>query len=140
MTLSNLIDQILAKQTFAVLGVSRNPEKYGYIVYQKLKSAGYTVYAINPNADSVGGDPCYPNLENVPVQVDCLVTVTPPEITEMTMTNAGRLKIPFVWMQPGSESLSAENLAHAGGMQVVSGGSCIMVSISKRQDRHVTSS
>ena len=140
MTISSLIEQILGKKTFAVTGVSRNPDKYGYIVYEKLKSAGYSVYAVNPNTDSIGSDPCYPRLENIPVQIDCLVTVTPPEITETTISDAGHLKIPYVWMQPGSESLTAENMANARGIQAVSGGPCIMVSIIKRQDRHVGSS
>jgi predicted CoA-binding protein len=132
-SLRTLIEQILEQKRFAVTGVSRNPEKYGNIVYQRLKAAGYTVYAINPNTDSIGGDPCYPSLDNVPAPIDCVVTVTLPHVTEKTMRDAGHLKIPFVWMQPGSESTSAYNLARSLSMQVISGGPCIMVSIAQRQ-------
>ena len=136
MTTHSLIDKILDLKVFAVTGVSRDPEKYGYVVYRKLKSAGYTVYAVNPNSDSIDNDPCYPGLDNLPGIVDCVVTVTPPEITESSMLGAGRLKIRYVWMQPGSESASACNQARAQGLQVVSGGPCILVSITQRQDRH----
>ena len=139
MTTQSLIDRILEFKVFAVTGVSRNPEKYGNIVYQKLKSAGFTVYAINPNSDSIDNDPCYPGLENLPGKVDCVVTVTPPEITAETISQAGRLKIECVWMQPGSESISACNSARAQGIQIVSGGPCILVSLTQRQDRHVRS-
>jgi len=55
------------KNVFAVVGASRNPEKYGHRVYRDLKEAGYTVYPVNPNADEVLGDKCYPKLESLPV-------------------------------------------------------------------------
>ena len=137
MSLRTLIEQVLEQKSFAVTGVSRNPEKYGHVVYQKLKAAGYTVYAINPNTESINGDACYPSLDNVPGPIDCVVTVTPPEITEKTMRDAAHLKIPFVWMQPGSESTPAFNLAQSFSMQIVSGGPCIMVAVAKRQGRNV---
>ncbi|MCX6379817.1 MAG: CoA-binding protein [Armatimonadetes bacterium] len=132
-----LIDTILSETNFAVTGVSRDREKYGYKVYQALKAAGYRVYPVNPNADTIDGDACYPSLDSIPVSIDCLVTVTPPEVTEATLYIAGRLKIPFVWMQPGSESLAAVNGARAFSMQVISGGPCIMVLIKQRQARLV---
>lgn len=137
MSLRTLIEHVLEQKVFAVTGVSRNPEKYGHIVYQKLKAAGYTVYAINPNTDAIGADPCYPSLDNVPDKIDCVVTVTPPTVTEKTVRDAGHLRVPFLWMQPGSESTSAYNLARALSMQVVSGGPCIMVSVAQRQAHHV---
>lgn len=131
-----LIEEILEQKRFAVTGVSRNPEKYGYKVYQALKSAGYTVFAVNPNADTIDGDPCYPSLDNLAGQIDVVVTVTPPEITEVTIHLAGRLRIPFVWMQPGSESTAAFNLARGFAMQIISGGPCIMVAAAQRRARN----
>jgi predicted CoA-binding protein len=130
------MEEILEKRSFAVAGVSREREKFGYKVYRALKTAGYTVYAINPNADTIDTDPCYPSLDNVPGPVDCLVTVTPPEVTEEIVRVAGHLRIPYLWMQPGSESTAAFNLARANSMQIVSGGPCIMVAIDERQARN----
>jgi predicted CoA-binding protein len=131
-----LIEHILDQKVFAVTGVSRNPEKYGYQVYQRLKGAGYTVFAVNPNADEIEGDPCYPSLDNVPGQIDCVVTVTQPEITEETMLTAGHLRIQYCWMQPGAESTAAINKAQAYSMQLISGGPCIMVAIGQRRARN----
>lgn len=128
---------MLDQKRFAVAGVSRDPEKYGYKVFRSLKSAGYEVYAINPNADQVDGEPCYPTLDNVPVAIDCLVTVTPPEVTEEIVTTAGHLKIPYLWMQLGSESTAAFNLARGFSMQIVSGGPCIMVAVAQKRARAV---
>lgn len=134
-----LVEEILDKRVFAVTGASRDTDKYGYKVYKSLKnaalSAGYKVYAVNPNADSVDGDPCYPSLDNVPDSIDCVVTVTPPFITEETVNTAGHLRVPYVWMQPGSESTPAFNAARANSMQIVSGGPCIMVALQTRRTR-----
>jgi uncharacterized protein len=132
-----LIEHILEQRRFAVTGVSRNSEKYGYKVYKALKAAGYTVFAVNPNAETIDGDPSYPSLDNVPGTIDCLVTVTPPPITEETIRLAGHLGIQLLWMQPGSESIPAFNLARANSMQIISGGPCIMVAVSIRRRREL---
>ncbi len=129
MSTRSLIEEVIACKKFAVSGVSRDEEKYGNKVYRALKAAGYTVYAINPNAEDIDGDPCYPGLFSLPGSVDCLVTVTPPEITENTIRDAAHLKIPYLWMQPGSESTAAYNLGQAGSMRIVSGGPCILVAL-----------
>ncbi len=130
-----LIEQILDQRRFAVSGASRSPEKYGYKVYKTLKAAGYTVYPVNPNAETIDGDPCYPTLDNIPDTIDCVVTITPPAVTEEIVRAAGHLKIPYVWMQPGSESTVAFNLARSNSMQIVSGGPCIMVATAQRRAR-----
>lgn len=135
MSTRGLIEHILDQKRFAVTGVSRNPEKFGYKVYQTLKGAGYTVYAVNPNADAIDGDPCYPSLDNLPNAVDCVVAVTPPAVTEETMLNAGHLHIPCCWMQPGAESTAAINKARSYSMQLIAGGPCIMLAIAQRRER-----
>ena len=132
-----LVEHILDLRRFAVVGVSRDPDKYGYKVYKALTNAaqqgGYVVYAVNPNTDVVDGDACYPSLDNLPEPIDCVVTITPPLVTEEVVHIATRLKIPYLWMQPGSESTAAFNIARAGSMQIVSGGPCIMVSLAHRR-------
>ena len=127
-----LIREILAHRVFAVVGASRDPEKWGNRVYHSLKRHGYTVYAVNPNAESIDGEPVYPLLDNVPGQVDCAVTVVQPEVTFEIVRTAARLEIPYVWMQPGSESEPAINESQAVGIQAVYGGPCIMVESDRR--------
>ena len=135
MSLRTLVEHILEQRTFAVCGVSRDRDKYGYKVYRSLKLAGYKVYAVNPNADMIDSDPCYPSLDNIPAEIDCVVTVTKPEITDEMIGVAGRLRIPLLWMQPGSDSGGSYNLAVSKGIQVIHGGPCIMVAIKARRNR-----
>jgi predicted CoA-binding protein len=92
------------KHIFAVIGVSRDPEKYGSKVYLNLKMTDHEVYPINPNTDSVLGDKCYPTLKDLPVKPDVVSIVVPPNITEKIVIECRELGIDKVWMQPGSES------------------------------------
>ncbi|MDE2127845.1 MAG: CoA-binding protein [Armatimonadetes bacterium] len=131
MSMRDVMEQVLAQRRFAVAGASRDPDKPGHSVYTVLKAAGRTVYAVNPNAETIDGDSCYPSLDTLPGPVDCLVTVTQPEVTQSLLIDAGRLGIPYVWMQPGSDSLAALHYAQAFSMQVVAGGPCIMLALKR---------
>jgi len=104
---------------FAVVGVSRNPRKYGYKVYKDLKSSGYKVYPVNPNANKIDGQKCYPSLTHLPEKPDVVVTVVPPEVTEKIVKECKELKINKVWMQPGSGSKKAINFCKKNKINVI---------------------
>ena len=51
----------LAQKRIAVTGVSRTAAGHGgNTVYQRLRERGYDVFAVNPNAEQVEGDPVLP--------------------------------------------------------------------------------
>jgi len=114
------------ENVFAVVGVSRDPEKYGHQVYRDLLNAGYRVYCVNPNADKVLGNKCFPNLEVLPVKPDVVDVVVPPKITEQLVKTCKKLGITKVWMQPGSESEAAIRFCEENSIEVVH-GVCVMV-------------
>ena len=59
--------EFLEHRRIAVTGVSRTPKTHGSnIVYQRLRQRGYEVFAVNPNADEVEGDPCFLDLKSIP--------------------------------------------------------------------------
>jgi len=129
---ADLIKKILErKNVIAVVGASRDPEKYGHQVYRDLREAGYTVYPVNPNAAAILGDRCYPDLESLPVKPDVINVVVPPEVTKEVVKSCKELGITNVWMQPGSESEKAIEYCEANGIDVVY-GVCIMVERSKK--------
>lgn len=134
MSTRSLIAEILEKRCFAVCGVSDDPAEAGFKVFKILKNAGYTVYPVSESIDKVDGDLCYPTLDNIPEKIDCLVTVTTPEETEALLAVAGHLHVPYLWMQPGSESMSAYNKAQGYSMRIISGGPSIIASVAKRQE------
>ena len=123
----------LAQRRVAVTGVSREPQGHGgNIVYTRLRDRGYNVVAVNPNANAVEGDPCWPDLASIPGGVDAVVIATRPEHAEPTLRECAELGIRHVWMHRsiGAGSVSAE-AAEAGrehGIAVIDGGCPLMFS------------
>ncbi|NIA30384.1 MAG: CoA-binding protein [Actinobacteria bacterium] len=126
MTTKENIGDFLSQRKIAVIGVSRSRSKYGNAVFRDLKRKGYNVFAINPGAETIEGEPCYPNLEALPEPVDGIVSVVPPEQTERVVREAARLGIKRIWMQPGAESENAIRFCHEAGLSVIY-GKCVMV-------------
>ena len=117
----------LADKRVAVTGVSRKPGSHGSnAVYQRLRDRGYDVYAVNPNAERVEGDRCYPDLQAIPGSVDWVVIGTKPERAEATMRECDDLGIKHVWMHrgPGKGSVSdaAATYGREHGITVIDGG------------------
>ncbi len=121
----------LAHRKIAVTGVSRTPANHGgNIVYARLRERGYTVFAINPNADRVEGDVCYHDLKSVPDKVEGVVIGTRPETAEQTMRECVDLGIKDVWMHRsfggGSVSDTAAAYGREHGVTVIDGGCPLM--------------
>jgi len=123
-----LIKEFLKKENiFAVIGVSRNKEKYGYKVYQDLKEAGYKIYPINPTTEEIDGEKCYPSLEELPKKPDVVVIIVPPEIAYKIAEKCKELNINKIWMQPGSESKESIDFCKENNIEVIH-SSCVMIS------------
>src|SRR5512140_389807 len=58
-----MVQDFLAQKTVAVVGVSNKRETGCNSNYEKFKSSGYKVYAVNPHTEEFKGDKCYPNLK-----------------------------------------------------------------------------
>ena len=119
--------EFLAHKRVAVTGVSRHPGEHGgNVVYQRLRERGYEVFAVNPNADEVEGDPCYHDLGSIPGGVEAVVIATRPEIADETMRECDELGIEHVWMHrgPGAGSVSqtAADFGRRRGISVIDGG------------------
>ena len=117
----------LANRRVAVTGVSRNPKGHGSnVVYQRLRSRGYDVFAVNPNAGEVEGDPCFHDVRSIPGGVEAVVIATSPGIADQTMRECVELGIKHVWMHrgPGAGSVSeaAAQLGREHGIAVIDGG------------------
>ncbi|MEM2251396.1 MAG: CoA-binding protein [Candidatus Hadarchaeales archaeon] len=101
----------------AVVGASPNREKWGWRIYNKLKSLGFDVFPVNPNYPEIDGEKCYSSLKDLPVKPDLVITVVPPRVTEKIVEECRELGITKVWMQPGSESERAIEFCRANGIE-----------------------
>jgi predicted CoA-binding protein len=121
----------LTHRRIAVTGVSRQPQGHGSnVVYQRLRDRGYEVFAVNPNADRVEGDVCYPDLKSIPGGVEAVVIATRPETADQTMHECVDLGIRWVWMHrsfgEGSVSDLATSYGREHGVTVIDGGCPLM--------------
>jgi predicted CoA-binding protein len=123
--------EFLTHKRIAVTGVSRTPGNHGSnVVYKRLRDRGYLVFAVNPNADEVEGDPCSHDLASIPDGVDAVVIGTRPEFAETTMRECAELGIGNVWMHRafggGSVSPAAAAYGREHGITVIDGGCPLM--------------
>jgi len=126
------IDAFMSAPSFAVVGASEDPEKYGHKCYAALLNYGYHAYPINPKAKTILGNPAYASLSALPEKVQSLSVITPPAVTEKVVDDAIANGIKNIWMQPGAESPAAVEKARKAGLTVIHGGPCLLVDLAVR--------
>ena len=125
--MQDLIKEFMAQKRFAVVGATDNAEKYGHQIFKNLKNRDYEVYPVNPRLKELEGIRCYPSLADIPVKVDVVDFVVPPNVTEEILKKCKELRLSCVWLQPGSESEAAIAFCHNNNLKVVH-GVCVMLS------------
>ncbi len=140
-TMQEATRNFLSCKRIAVAGVSRSKESAANLIYRKLKSEGYVVFAVNPNTDKIEGDICYPNLKAIPEKPEGVVIVTRPEVTSKIAIECAELGIANIWMHRGvdskgsSVSQEAIEFCHKHGINVIPGG-CPMMYVNNADMGH----
>jgi uncharacterized protein len=126
------IEEFLAQQHLAVVGVSRDTKHFGNVVYRRLRRGGRTLYPVNPVAGGspLEGDASYERLSSVPDPVDGVIVMVPAESAADVVRQAVERGIPRVWFHrgagKGSVSPEAIGLCRASGVAVVDGACPLM--------------
>jgi len=101
------VNDFVSTKNLAVVGVSRNGKKFGNAILKELKSKGYNLFPVNPNADEIEGEKCYPNLQSISDEAEGALLVVPPEQSEKVIKEAAEVGINKIWLQQGAESEKA---------------------------------
>ncbi|HTX88055.1 MAG TPA: CoA-binding protein [Bacteroidales bacterium] len=120
------IDRFLAPKKLAIAGVSRDPKKFGYTVFNELRQKGFDVVPVNPNAEMIDTVPCYKSIESLPEGTDRLLIVTHKRETDGVLREAVRKGIRNIWIQQMSDTQESLEYAAASGLELVS-GQCILM-------------
>lgn len=93
-----LVQDFLAQEKIAVVGVSDRRETGCNLCYRRFKEAGYAVTAVNPHQTTFDGAPCYPDLKSIPEKPDAVFILANPKVTEQMVRQCVDLSIKNVWM------------------------------------------
>jgi predicted CoA-binding protein len=115
----DLVKEFMAQKRFALVGATSNTSKNGYRIFKNLTRRGYEVYPVNPGMEELEGVKCYHSLADIPVKVDVVDFVVPPNVTEEILKECKRLGLERIWLQPGSESKAALDFCRENKMRVV---------------------
>lgn len=106
-------------EIFAVVGLSREPEKAAQRVPAQLQAAGFRVVPVNPHADQLLGERVYRDLADIPFPVDVVLVFRPSEYARAITERAVSIGARAVWLQLGIQSEEARELAEAAGLLFV---------------------
>jgi predicted CoA-binding protein len=127
MSVQEQIDQFLSAAAFGVAGASSNRQKYGNRILRCYLQNGKRAVPVNPNETEIEGIACVASVDELPADVTSLSMITPPAVTEQLVPKAIAHGIRNIWMQPGAESPAAVALCREKGVNVIAGGSCLLV-------------
>ncbi len=125
-TLRDAATDFLAQRRIAVAGVSRDGRQPANLIYRRLRDTGHEVFAVNPNADQVEGEPSYASVTAIPGALDGVVIATPAQAALDVAGDRAAAGVPRVWLHrglgPGSSSDAAVEFCRAHGIATIPAG------------------
>ena len=126
MTTLNDITEFLAPKKLAIAGASRNPKKFGGIVFAELKKRGFELFPVNPNAQDIQGVTCVKSVADLPDNVENLFVATPKNETSSVVQQAIDKGIKRIWIQLSADTPEAVELAQKNQVSIIY-GKCIFM-------------
>ena len=117
--MSDQIDQMLALKTWAVVGLSNNPDRAAFGVAKLLIEKGHTVIPVHPKAESVHGQTGYTKLSDIPVPVDVVDIFVNSDLAGAVVNEAIEIGAKGVWLQLDVIDEGAVNRAKDAGLLAV---------------------
>jgi hypothetical protein len=124
-TLQQITD-FIDSQPVALVGVSRNPKKFGYAAFKELKEKGMKIVPVNPNAEEIMGDKCYPNVKMLPPEVRSIIVFTKKDLTASVIREAKEKGIKQIWIQQMADTKEAIDELKDTGINYIT-GECILM-------------
>ncbi len=120
------ITEFLDSQPIALVGVSRNPKKFGYSAFKELKEKGMNLIPVNPAATEIMGEKSYQNVTVLPSDVKGIIVMTKKDITASVIQEAKEKGIKQIWIQQMAESKEALDKLKDSDINFIT-GECILM-------------
>ncbi len=107
-------------RSVAIVGVSHDPMRPSYGVWQYLRSAtDYTLYLVNPTVSEIDGTPVYPSLADLPEVPDLVDVFRRQEHLRSVYDDTIAVGAKTLWLQQGLRDDAIARDGAAAGLQVV---------------------
>ena len=126
MTSLKQIEDFIAAEPIAIVGVSRNPKKFGQMAFKELKDKGLKVIPVNPFADDILGVKAYPDVISLPPEVRGIIIMTKKNQTAGVVKEAKSKGIGNIWIQQMADSKDALKELEGTDINYIS-GECILM-------------
>lgn len=120
------IEEFIAAEPIAMVGVSRNPKKFGFTAFRELKEKGMNIVPVNSHADQIHGTKTYPDLKSLPADIKGLIIMTQKSQTAGLVREAKEKGFKQIWIQQMSESKDALKELENSDINYIS-GQCILM-------------
>jgi predicted CoA-binding protein len=105
--------------TIAVVGLSDKPDRVSHMVSQAMQQKGYRIIPVNPNADEILGETCYPTLKDIPEPVDIVNVFRRSDQVAPIARDAVDIGAKVLWLQQGIVNEEAAEIAAKAGLAVI---------------------
>ena len=114
------IDHMLDEaQTWAVVGLSDNPDRTAYEIAALLQERGKRIVPVHPKAETVHGEQGYATLADIPFPVDVVDVFVRSELAGAVADEAVAIGAGAVWFQLGVIDEAAWERTTAAGVRMV---------------------
>jgi uncharacterized protein len=120
------INQFLDAQPIALVGVSRNPKKFGYAAFKELRDKGMKVIPVNPETDMIMGEKSYRNVSSLPEEVKGIIVMTKKDKTASVIREAVAKGIKEIWIQQMADTREALDELKGSDTNYIT-GECILM-------------
>lgn len=129
MTTTPKLEQKQPQKNIAIVGASRDRNKYGNKAVRAYASKGYGVYPINPNAQQIEEHTSYPGLKDVPVKLDIVSVYVPPGVGLTLVEDIFRVHPKIIYVNPGAESPELIKALRARGLRPMMACSILAIGV-----------
>jgi predicted CoA-binding protein len=120
------IEEFIASEPVAMVGVSRNPKKFGFTAFRELKEKGMNIIPVNPYASEIHQSKVYPDIKSLPDEVKSIIIMTKKSQTPGIIREAREKGIKHIWIQQMADSKEALNELQGTDINYIT-GQCILM-------------
>lgn len=120
-------------KTIAIIGASKDRNKFGNKAVRAFLQQGYEVYPVNPREETIEGLRAFKSIADVPVRPQKISVYLPPPVLLRVLPEIAARGCDEFWLNPGPESDEVLAEAERLGLNVIQACSIVGVGVSPEE-------